>query len=111
MLDKPELPFGTVPNDAPVLDKPELPFGTVPNNAPVLDKPELHIELPKDEDPKTPEKPKSDEPVTPTPQVEPQVESEKKVLPKTGDTVLKSLVLTVAGLGLAAFVTKKRFTK
>ena len=111
VLDKPELPFGTVPNETPVYDKPELPFGTVPNDAPVLDLPELHIELPKNEEPKTPETPKSDEPVTPTLQVEPRVESEKKVLPKTGDAVLKSLVLTVTGLGLAAFVTKKRFTK
>lgn len=84
-----------------------ITFGTVPNDAPMLDLPELHIELPKDEEPKTPETPKSDEPVNPTP----QVESKKKVLPKTGDTVLKSLALTVVGLGLAAFVTKKRFTK
>ena len=39
---KPEYtePFGTVPNDAPVLDKPEWNGGTVPFDAPQYDKPE-----------------------------------------------------------------------
>ena len=39
---KPEYtePFGTVPNDAPVLDKPEWNGGTVPFDAPKYDKPE-----------------------------------------------------------------------
>lgn len=59
---KPEYtePFGTVPNDAPVLDKPEWNGGTVPFDAPVLDLPELEIpvepEKPTPEKPSTPEK-------------------------------------------------------
>ncbi|MFR4102788.1 MAG: SIALI-17 repeat-containing surface protein [Streptococcus sp.] len=74
---KPEYtePFGTVPNDAPVLDKPEWNGGTVPFDAPKYDKPEWNggvvpfdapvLDLPELEIPVEPEKPTPEKPSTP----------------------------------------------
>ena len=82
VLDKPEWSGGTVPNEAPVHYKPEFEGGVVPNDAPILDLPELHIPV-EPEKPVTPIPNKPQKPSTPKEVPSKSVDAPKKVAQST----------------------------